>query len=99
MTPNSGVKPGQNIIANVRIENKGEKSQDSIKISVEVPELDIKESSYINNLNPQEVVTSNDMLLFVPEDSQIKNYTIIILVEENENEKNICKTDGTLIIY
>lgn len=78
MTPSSGVEPGQNIIANVRMKNRGQKSQDSVKVSVEIPELGVKESSYVSNLNSNEVATSDDMLLFVPEEAAAGQYKVLV---------------------
>lgn len=84
MTPSSGVEPGQNIIANVRLKNRGQKAQDSVKVSVAIPELGISESSYVSNLDKDEVVTSDDMLLFVPEDAQAKQYQAVVTLAYND---------------
>jgi hypothetical protein len=84
MTPSSGVEPGQNIIANARIQNRGQKSQDSVKVDLTIPELNIVESSYVSNLNSQSVVTSEDMLLFVPESAQAGQYeAFVVLTYDN----------------
>lgn len=84
MTPSSGVEPGQNIIANVRMKNRGQKSQDSVKINVAIPELGVSESSYISNLNSDEVATSDDMLLFVPEKAQAKTYDVEVTLSYDD---------------
>ena len=78
MTPSSGVEPGQNIIANVRMKNRGQKEQDSVRVSVSIPELGVDEASYISNLNSDEVATSDDMLLFIPEDAKAKTYDVLV---------------------
>jgi hypothetical protein len=78
LTPSSGVEPGQNIIANVRLKNRGQQSQDSVKVSIAVPGLNIVESSYVSNLNFDEVVTSDDMLLFVPEEAVAGQYEVVV---------------------
>lgn len=77
MTPSSGVEAGQNIIANVRMKNRGQKAQDSVKVSVSIPELNVVESSYISNLNSDEVATSDDMMLFVPENAAAGSYEVL----------------------
>jgi uncharacterized protein YfkK (UPF0435 family) len=78
ITPSSGVEPGQNVIANVRLKNRGQKSQDSVKVSVAVPSLGIVESSYVSNLDNNEVVTSDDMLLFVPSDAKAGQHEVLV---------------------
>jgi hypothetical protein len=78
LTPSSGVEAGQNVIANVRLKNRGQQEQDSVKVSVAVPTLGIVESSYVSNLNQNEVVTSDDMLLFIPEDAKAGQHEVIV---------------------
>lgn len=78
MTPSSGVEPGQNLIGNVRLKNRGQKSQDSVKVHVTIPELNIAEASYVSNLNTDEVVTSDDMLLFIPEEAKAGEYEVLV---------------------
>lgn len=84
MTPSSGVEPGQNIIANIRLKNRGQKSQDSVKVIIAIPELGIKESSYVSNLNSDEVVTSDDMLLFVPQDATAGQHEVIVTLSYDD---------------
>ncbi len=84
MTPSSGVEAGQNIIANVRMKNRGQKDEDSVKVLVEIPDLGVKESSYVSNLNSNEVATSDDMLLFIPENAEAGQYTVKVTLSYND---------------
>lgn len=84
MTPSSGVEPGQNIIANVRLQNRGQKAQDSIRVSVQIPELGISESSYVSNLNQNQAITSDDMLLFIPDSARAGSYTAYATLTYND---------------
>lgn len=84
LTPSSGVEPGQNIIANVRMKNRGQQDQDSVKATVEIPRLGVSESSYISNLNPDEVATSDDMLIFVPEDAAPGQYEALVTLSYDD---------------
>jgi hypothetical protein len=83
-TPASGVEPGQNIIANVRMKNRGQKSEDSVKVSISIPELGIKESSYVSNLNKDEVATSDDMLVYIPESAKAGEYEVLVTLSYND---------------
>lgn len=84
MTPSSGVEPGQNVISNVRLKNRGQQSQDSVKVSVSVPELGITESSYVSNVNSDEVATSDDMLILVPESAEAGQYDAEVTLSYND---------------
>lgn len=88
MTPSSGVEPGQNVIANVRMKNRGQKSQESVKVNVAIPELGVQESSYVSNLNTDEAVTSDDMLLFVPENAQAGQYNVEVTLSYDDGYTN-----------
>ena len=92
MTPSSGVEAGQNIIANVRMKNRGQKSQDSVKVFVEIPELSVTESSYVSDLNSDEVATSDDMLLFIPETAEAGQYEVLVKLSYDDNYKETVAT-------
>lgn len=84
MTPSSGVEPGQNVIASVRMQNRGQKSQDSVRVSVSIPELNIVESSYVSNLNTNQAVTSDDMLLLIPQTAKAGQYSAVVTLAYND---------------
>lgn len=83
MTPSSGVEAGQNMVASVRLKNRGQNIQDSVKVSINVPALNIKESSYVSNLGKDVSVTSDDMLLYIPQDAKAGNYEVEIMLSYN----------------
>jgi hypothetical protein len=83
-TPSSGVEPGQTVIAEVRMKNRGQKDQESVRVNVAIPELGISESSYVSSLGRDEVVTSDDMLIFVPEEAAAGQYQVIVTLEYDE---------------
>jgi len=84
MTPSTGVEAGQNVIANVRLKNMGQKIQESVKVTVAIPELGVSESNYVSNLNTLTAITSNDVLLFVPENAAVKTYDVIVTLSYND---------------
>ena len=84
MTPSNGVEAGQNLIANVRLKNMGQQDQDSVKVTISVPALGMSESSYVSNLNERSIMTSDDMLLFVPETAVAGTYETIVTLTYND---------------
>ncbi len=92
MVSSSGVEPGQNIIANVRMENRGQKDQDSVKVEVAVPELGVREFSYISNLGAEEVATSDDMLLSIPSDAKAGQYDVEVTLSYNDGYSETTET-------
>ena len=84
MTPSSGVEPGQNLVANVRMKNRGQKAQDSVKVTVNIDELGVSESSYVSNLESGETITSGDMLVMIPEEAAAKQYEVEVVLSYND---------------
>ncbi len=90
-TPSSGIEAGQNIIANVRLKNRGQFAEDSIKVTVSIPELGVSESSYVSALDKDESVTSDDMLLFVPQEAEAKEYDVEVSLTYNDGHTQSSK--------
>jgi hypothetical protein len=84
ITPSTGVEPGQNLVSSVRMKNRGQQIQDSVKVTVAVPMLNIRESSYVSNLDRGDVITSDDMLLYVPEDAHAGQYKVEVTLTYND---------------
>ncbi|MCH8519823.1 MAG: hypothetical protein LAT82_03645 [Nanoarchaeota archaeon] len=84
MSPSTGVEPGQAVISNVRVNNRGQQNQGTVKVIVEVPELQIRAESYLTNLNVGEARTSEDMYLGVPRDAKPGRYTANVITQYND---------------
>lgn len=84
MSPETGVEAGQAVIANVRVTNRGQKVQDSVKVVIEVPELNVRASSYVTNLDLDESITSEDMYLGVPSNAAAGVYTANVYTQYND---------------
>lgn len=78
VTPSVAAEPGQNIIVNARVKNLGQKEQESVKVIISIPELGMTASTYLTNLDNEEAMTSDDMLLFVPENTTPGTYQMVV---------------------
>ena len=54
LSPGSAVKAGQALLASVRLENKGQKDEDDVKVTVTVPALGVSASEYIEEIETDE---------------------------------------------
>ena len=87
INPEEGAEAGEDLIANVKIINQGDNEVDSIKVTIEVPDLDIEEHSYINNITGGDTVTSDDISLSIPDDADAGEYNVVIELDgEDFNE-------------
>ena len=98
MSPSTGVEPGQAVIANVRVNNRGQHNQGTVKTIVEVPELNIRAESFLTNLNVGEARTSEDMFLGVPRDAQPGRYTANIIITNFENGEILTQTTFDFVV-
>lgn len=97
-TPNNGVEPGEPLIASVRFENRGQKAQDSVKVSIAVPELGLEEYDYVGNIDPDEAKTSSDLFFTIPEDVKAGQYEVVATLSYNdEYEKTVEKSTITIM--
>ena len=83
VSPNSAVEAGQAIIAQVRMKNRGQKSQDDVKVIVSIPELSIREADYVSDFSSEDTVTSDDILIYIPENAKAGTYTLVATAEFN----------------
>ena len=88
-SPDNEVKAGRALITNVRVKNIGEKDEDSVKVTVSVPELGVSDSDYIDDLEEGDTKTSEDIWFRIPEDALSGEYTVEVKVEFDDGDKEV----------
>lgn len=88
-SPDNYVKAGRALITNVRIKNIGEKDEESVKVTVSIPELGTSDSVYIDDLEEGDTKTSEDIWFRIPEDAQSGEYTVEVKVEFDDGDKEV----------
>jgi len=94
--PTGAVRAGDALFASVRVENLGDNTEESVKVTVSVPQLGIRTSEYVDLLVTEQEsnsggisssrrtsATSNDLLLMIPQDTVAGNYEVVVTVEYN----------------
>lgn len=93
LTPDDSVKAGSSLLAKVRVGNKGEKTENDVKVSVSVPELGISASSYIAKVeNKDKERQSEELFLRIPKCAKAGDYDINIVVEFDESHRKASQT-------
>ncbi|MEM4397291.1 MAG: hypothetical protein QW757_01545 [Candidatus Woesearchaeota archaeon] len=87
----SEVQAGRGLFANVRIKNMGEQTEESIKIVVSIPELNVKATEYIDELDANEATSSEDMFLRIPTCAPAGTYTLKAYVEYSDGDEETQK--------
>jgi uncharacterized membrane protein len=83
---------GRAFTAMIKVRNIGNYDLSDLKATVSIPELNIKTSEYMNNLDSDESKIFEELLLRVPECTKAGNYDVEILVEFDEYEETSVST-------
>lgn len=82
------VKAGGALLASVRVENKGEKDQDDVRVSISIPQLGITAVDYIEEVeNGDEEEETEELFLRIPRCTKAGTYDAIIDVYYSENHR------------
>ena len=93
LNPADSIKAGRSLIANVRIKNIGNKTENDIKVKTEIESLDgVQATYYMDNLESDISKTSEDMLLRIPAETKPGFYTIKATVYYNNDHETVSKT-------
>lgn len=82
--PSSNVAAGRAFTTMVRLQNIGDDDLDDIKVTVDVPDLNVKDSVYLDELLADEKETLEDFLIRVPSCTVPGVYNVKVTVEFDE---------------
>ena len=80
---------GRALLSTVRIKNIGEKDEEGIKVTVEIPALGLKASDYIDELEADESTTSEELYIRIPTCAEAGIYDVIVTVEYDEGYEEV----------
>jgi uncharacterized membrane protein len=87
---------GRAFTATVKVKNIGDDDMNDLKVTVSVPELNIKDAEYLDSLDADDSKTFEKLLLRVPECTKPGQYDVDIKVEFDEYESS--ETTGTITV-
>ncbi len=94
-----GVKAGQGLYATVRLKNVGLKDEEGIKVTISIPELGLSYSEYIDEIEAEDQVTSEELWLGrVPECATPGVYTAQVKVLYDEYTRQVSTTKNIKVL-
>ena len=87
------IEAGDYLLTTVRVENLGEEEEDNVKVTVSVPGLNLKTSSFINEIDTDDEEDSQEMLLFIPDDAEAGQYQMIVEVLYDDRHKQTSSSE------
>lgn len=88
-SPENSVKAGRALLTSVRLQNIGEEDEEDVKVMVSIPALGISASDYIDEVEEEDSVTSEELYLRVPECADAGEYTAVVTVQYDEGDESI----------
>jgi uncharacterized membrane protein len=86
------VVAGRALLATVRVKNMGSRDEEGIKIKVEIPELDVSATDYMDKLDSDESSTSEELYLRIPACAKPGDYTVRTTVSFNDGFDKLTTT-------
>ncbi len=102
-SPEGYVGAGKALLTTVRVSNRGQKSEDGIKVSVAIPELGISASDYIDEVEEEgsgndDEVTSEELYLRIPVCTKPGTYSVVVEVKYDEGFETITKKSNIEVL-
>lgn len=92
LSPSREVKAGRSLIVSARLDNRGEKDEDDVKITISIPELGVKTTSFVDEVEYDEQEESEQMLLRIPTCAQEGTYLVEVEAEYDRGHETARKT-------
>lgn len=83
-SPSSSILAGRAFTTTVRVQNIGDDDLDDVKVTVELPELNVRDTEYLDELEADEKETLEEFLLRIPDCAEPGDYQVEITAEFGE---------------
>ncbi len=83
-SPQHEVVAGRSLLTSVMVKNYGDKDEDSVKVHVSVPELGVSATDYIDEVEADDSVLSEEIWMRIPVTAEAGDYTVMVEVEYDE---------------
>jgi uncharacterized membrane protein len=83
-SPAFNVQAGRALLTTVRVENFGEKDEDGVKVAIEIPELNVGDAKFIDEVDDGEEVTSEELFVRIPACAAPGTYKATITLTFND---------------
>lgn len=90
--PANGVKSGSSLLVTARVTNRGEKDEKDVKVTAKIPELNLEDSYYVEEIEEDESKTSEELFLRIPSCTKEGMYELEVEVEYDEGEEVVTTT-------
>ncbi|MBS3125191.1 hypothetical protein J4211_02980 [Candidatus Woesearchaeota archaeon] len=98
LNPGNTITAGQSLLTRVRIENKGQRDEKDVKVTMNIPGLNVGASDTIDKIDNDDQEETEEMLLRVPRCAQPGTYDMTLDVWYNKNHDRISGTSKVTVL-
>lgn len=88
-SPQGQIQAGRALLSVVRLENLGETDEDSVRVTVSVPDLDVSATDYIDEVEQDDEVSSEELYMRIPLSAKPGMYDVVVSVDYDERTRQI----------
>ena len=97
-SPGNTVRAGESLLTTVLVENTGEHVEDNVKVNVEIPELGLSASEFLDSVDVDEKQDVPEMFLKIPATTAPGDYEAKVTVKYNDLEDSVSETYPVSVI-
>ncbi len=89
-SPGLTVEAGRALLTTVRVENIGDEEDDEgVKIKISIPELGLSASDYLDEVDEDDSVSSEELYLRIPSDTSAGSYDVEVSVTFDDGDETV----------
>ncbi len=98
LSPGSAVKAGQALLATVRLENKGQKDEDDVKVTASIPALGVSASEFIEEIENDEEEETEELFLRLPKCAEPGVYEMVVEAFYNDRHSKVAQSGKVTVL-
>ncbi len=91
-SPNTKVLAGRAMTAVARLRNYGQSDENDVKVVFSIPELGVQETTYVNQIEKDHTVSTEEVLLRIPVDAKSGSYDVETTAYFNDGDDKTTST-------
>jgi uncharacterized membrane protein len=96
--PSNSIEAGSYLLVNAKVINRGEKTENDIRVTASIPKLGLEDSYYLDELDADESKTSEELFLRIPACTKPGKYDVEVELDYDEEYESIKSTSSINIL-
>jgi uncharacterized membrane protein len=91
-SPEDNVKAGSALLATVKVQNKGTRDENDVKVKVSIPALGVSASAFIDEVELEgkdDVVVSEELYMRIPKDALTGDYKVVVSADYFDGDETV----------